>query len=357
MQTIRRAVIDIGTNSVKLLVADVDGGTVQPVLEESEQTRLGAGFFETNRLQPPAIALTARAVASFAEVARKLGAVFTRVIATSAAREAVNPGDLTSAVEHACALKVEIISGGQEADWAFRGVNTEPELARHPLLLLDVGGGSTEFILGRGGRKYFSQSYRLGTVRFLEHRPPGDPPAVGELAGARQWVSDFLNREVRPELEPVLRGEPGLAVGEGCLQLVGTGGTAAILGRIEGGISTFDRRRIEGVRLSRAQVRGPSGVFMESATGSAGNHSRPASAARGCHPARSVDLRRGDGGLPARGTVYQHPGPALRRGERIDSIAAGSVTQSSSNSSREWASESAMESAAERMKPRVFWWA
>jgi len=90
MDSIRRAVIDIGTNSVKLLVADVAGGAVEPVLEASEQTRLGAGFFETHRLQPQAVAQTAQAVATFAAQARELHAVSTRVIATSAAREAAN---------------------------------------------------------------------------------------------------------------------------------------------------------------------------------------------------------------------------------------------------------------------------
>src|SRR5580704_15287804 len=109
MPTIRRAVIDVGTNSVKLLVADVSDSSVQPVVEDNEQTRLGAGFFETRRLQPGAIALTAQAVARFADRARELQAGSVRVIATSAAREPLNPGDLIAAIEHAAGLKVEII--------------------------------------------------------------------------------------------------------------------------------------------------------------------------------------------------------------------------------------------------------
>src|SRR5438105_10908305 len=90
---VRRAVIDVGTNSVKLLVAEVAGNRVEPLVERSEQTRLGQGFYETRRLQPAAIAHTARVVAAFAEEARKLGATRTRVIATSAARDAVNPAE------------------------------------------------------------------------------------------------------------------------------------------------------------------------------------------------------------------------------------------------------------------------
>src|ERR1039457_1026175 len=149
MQPIRLAVIDVGTNSIKLLVADVAGRDVQPVHEESRQTRLGKGFYETRRLQMEPIAYSANAVADFAQTARQHGARSIRVIATSAARDAVNPDDLISAIEAASGLKVEIISGGQEAGLAFQGATTDPELAKTPLLLLDVGGGSTQFILGQ----------------------------------------------------------------------------------------------------------------------------------------------------------------------------------------------------------------
>src|SRR5580692_1803672 len=144
MESVRRAVIDVGTNSIKLLVADVRGRDVQPVHEESKQTRLGKGFYESNRLQPEAIARTAEAVWEFAEVAREKNSKSIRVIATSAARDAVNPTDL--------------------------------ELAKTPLLLLDVGGGSTEFILGCGQKKHFAHSFPLGTVRLMEKFPFSDPP-------------------------------------------------------------------------------------------------------------------------------------------------------------------------------------
>ncbi len=251
MATTRRAVIDVGTNSIKLLVADVLGGVVEPVWEESEQTRLGAGFFATNRLQPENIAQSAQAVAKFAAKARELQAVSTRVIATSAARDAVNPEELTSAIERAAGLKVEIISGQQEADWAFQGVTTDLELARGPLLMLDVGGGSTEFILGKNGRKTFSRSFQLGTVRLMEKLPHSDPPASSELADCRGFVKHFFEREVCPELKPALEAvrHPGEA-----MQLVGTGGTAVILARMEARIDSYDRKLIDGARLSRPQI-------------------------------------------------------------------------------------------------------
>src|SRR5580692_703661 len=99
MEPIRRALIDVGTNSVKLLVAEVAGHEVRPLREESRQTRLGRGFYKTHRLQGPAIATTARAVAEFAAQARECGAASVRVIATSAARDAVNPEELAQAIE------------------------------------------------------------------------------------------------------------------------------------------------------------------------------------------------------------------------------------------------------------------
>ncbi|MGB8370291.1 MAG: Ppx/GppA family phosphatase [Limisphaerales bacterium] len=253
MQPSRRAVIDVGTNSIKLLVADVAGRDVQPVHEESRQTRLGKGFYETHRLQMEPIAYSANAVADFAQTARKHGARSIRVIATSAARDAVNPEDLISAIEAAAGLKVEIISGGQEAGLAFQGVTTDPELAQAPLLLLDVGGGSTQFILGRGEHKHFAHSFTLGTVRLLEKFPHSDPPTRAEFTTCRDWLKNFLQSEVRPKLEPALRRETD-AQSAG-IQLVGTGGTTSILARMEAKLDRYDRERMEATRLSLEQMK------------------------------------------------------------------------------------------------------
>ncbi|HTV63481.1 MAG TPA: Ppx/GppA phosphatase family protein [Verrucomicrobiae bacterium] len=245
----RRAVIDIGTNSIKLLVADVRGRHVDPVHEESRQTRLGKNFYDTRRLQPEAVACTAEAVWEFAEIARERQAETVRVIATSAARDAVNKDDLISTIERASGLKVEIISGEQEAAWVFQGVTANSDLARRPLLLLDVGGGSTEFILGRGAEKHFAESFPLGTVRLLEKFPHSNPPKRIEFERSRDWVENVLRREVRPKLEPPLRRE-----GNGNVQLAGTGGTVSILSRIESGLNRFDREEIERTVLSFDRV-------------------------------------------------------------------------------------------------------
>ncbi|MBI3414355.1 MAG: Ppx/GppA family phosphatase [Verrucomicrobia bacterium] len=246
---VRRAVIDVGTNSVKLLVADVRGATVFPLLERSEQTRLGRGFYETHRLQPDTIQQTARAVAAFAAVAKLLQPVSTRVIATSAAREAVNQNELLAAIRTASSLQAEIISGDTEADWAFRGVTTNLALANVPLLIVDVGGGSTEFILGQGSVRLFSRSFPIGSVRLLERFPVSDPPTESERIHLQVWLEEFLTREVEPELAPRLKK---LNTGE--IRLIGTGGTSTILARVRTGLNDFDRDRIEDVRLERESV-------------------------------------------------------------------------------------------------------
>jgi exopolyphosphatase/guanosine-5'-triphosphate,3'-diphosphate pyrophosphatase len=251
MQPVRRAVIDVGTNSIKLLVAEVASRDIRPIWEGSIQTRLGQGFYETHRLQPEPISQTARAVAEFAETARHHKAETIRVIATSAARDATNPEDLLKAVHEASGLNVEIISGEQEAEWAFQGVTTDPQLAREPLLLLDVGGGSTEFILGQGDQKHFAQSVPLGTVRLLEKLPHGDPPSARELEACRRWVRTFLCDNVAPDLIAALRREANSIA----VRLVGTGGTTSILARIEAKLESFDRHQIEGQRLSLDRMR------------------------------------------------------------------------------------------------------
>lgn len=247
---LRRAVIDIGTNSVKLLVGEVSGRVVRPLLEESEQTRLGRGFYQAHRLQPEAIAETAKAIAKFAATAQSLQAASLRVIATSAARDAHNAAELTDAIHRATGLTVEIISGEQEADMVFHGVTSDPSLAVQPLLILDVGGGSTEFILGEGSTQHFRHSFPLGTVRLMEQFPPADPPGAAEYARCRDWLRQFLETQIQPALEPEFQKLAARRV-----QLTGTGGTATILARMQLQLDEFDRERIEATRISREQIR------------------------------------------------------------------------------------------------------
>lgn len=250
----RRAVIDVGTNSVKVLLADVDEDDVRPVWETSLQTRLGEGFYETHLLQPGPIAATAAAVAGFAREAVARGASHVRVVATSAARDAANGRELLDAIRNASGLESEVVSGETEAAWAFAGVTTHPLQQDVRLLVLDVGGGSTEFILGersRGGTAHVAHrsSHPMGSVRLRE-RFPLDPPGRGELARVRAWLDDFLGREVLPGLAGAMAswGRPR--------RVLGVGGTTAILAMIEQGRDDFDRDAIEGASFTAARLSG-----------------------------------------------------------------------------------------------------
>jgi exopolyphosphatase/guanosine-5'-triphosphate,3'-diphosphate pyrophosphatase len=241
-------VIDVGTNSVKLLVADIVGRTAKPVLKLSRQTRLGQGAFRTKRLQPKAMARTAAAVAELAGQAADLSPTCIRVLATSATREATNGSELVQAIHRAARLNVNIISGDQEAELVFRGVTSDRAFASWPLLIVDVGGGSTEWIVGEGGFRYFAESTLVGTARLLEIHPPGDPPTPADLARARQGVGDILHRSVRPKLQPVLSSFCQREV-----RLVGVGGALRSLARLCASPVSPDCR--QPLRLGLEQVR------------------------------------------------------------------------------------------------------
>jgi exopolyphosphatase/guanosine-5'-triphosphate,3'-diphosphate pyrophosphatase len=233
---------------------------IQPVCEQSKQTRLGHGFYETHRLMPDAIAATATAIAGFVAMAREAKAVSIRVLATSAAREAVNREKLTTAIEQAAGLKVEVISGDQEAELGFRGVTTDPQLAQAPLLLVDVGGGSAQFTFGQDGSVRFRQSF---PARL--RAPAGDPslqrpaqtsrtrrlPPMAETLSPNRSPADAGARE-RSRSEPPHVGCYGIR--RSSVQLVGVGGAATILACMEAKLEAFDRARIEATRLSAARV-------------------------------------------------------------------------------------------------------
>ncbi|MDB6040183.1 MAG: putative Ppx/GppA phosphatase [Verrucomicrobiales bacterium] len=241
-----RAVIDIGTNSVKLLVGSVEGRNVHPLLEKSEQTRLGQGFYESRRLQPQPIQDTAEAVAAFVREAKStfdLSSI--RIVATSAARDALNQQELLDAIQTASGHSVEVISGEEEADWVFEGVTSDPSFATDPLLVLDVGGGSTEFIAGQGTKKFYRNSFNIGTVRLLEKLSVEDPPTADDWDKCSNLTNSFFRDQIVPALSPYIRSG---------FRLVGTGGSATILARIKYSLRSFERDKIEGAVLSRCEL-------------------------------------------------------------------------------------------------------
>ena len=164
----RRAVIDIGTNTVKLLVADVQEGKVMPVVSKDQTTRLGEGVNKSKRLARTAIARTIKAVDGFLNEARRLGVQDVLALTTSAARDAVNRDEFLDGVRCKCGLGVQVITGEREAEFIFWGVSSDPEWSSQPILVLDVGGGSAEFIQGERGKIEQLQSLPLGAVRLTE---------------------------------------------------------------------------------------------------------------------------------------------------------------------------------------------
>jgi exopolyphosphatase/guanosine-5'-triphosphate,3'-diphosphate pyrophosphatase len=256
MLSFRRAVVDVGTNSVKLLVADAQGREVRPVWEESRQTRLGRGFYPSQTLQPDAIAATATAIKDFVAKADEFGAAPPRIVATSATREARNQTDLISAIKQSCGLPVRVITGEQEASYGFQGITSDPGLTNKPLLLLDVGGGSTQLILGQDNHTSFVRSLQMGAVRLLERARPDDPPSREQLLECRRSIRQLLEKELNRDLTHAgLKRDTPPGETSCPVQLVGTGGTASILGCIEAQLTSFDREKLEATKLNRDRVR------------------------------------------------------------------------------------------------------
>ncbi|MGD0017072.1 MAG: Ppx/GppA family phosphatase [Verrucomicrobiia bacterium] len=209
----RRAIIDIGTNTVKLLVAEVRDGRVTPIAAKDATTRLGERVHETQQLSSAAISRTVEAIARFVAEARALGTTDITAITTSAARDAINRDNFFEAVRRQSGLAVQMISGEREAELIFRGVCSDPAWAGEPLLVMDIGGGSTEFIQGTAGRIERHCSLQLGAVRMTEQ--------FGETQFTE--LCAFLRDTLRRELADYkLSGR----------RLIGTGGTILTLAAV-----------------------------------------------------------------------------------------------------------------------------
>jgi exopolyphosphatase/guanosine-5'-triphosphate,3'-diphosphate pyrophosphatase len=202
----RVAAVDLGTNSTRLLVADVDDGRVDEVVRRSIVTRLGEGVDARRRLLPVPIARVRNALTDFRRELEGLGAERTLAVATSAVRDADNGEAFLGEVEWSYGFATRLLSGEEEADLTRRGLG---ELAAGTLVL-DVGGGSTELIVDG-----FRTSLDLGSVRLTERFLHGDPPAPDELAAAAHAV--------REQLPPLVAG-----------QVVGVAGTVAQLALLAG---------------------------------------------------------------------------------------------------------------------------
>jgi exopolyphosphatase/guanosine-5'-triphosphate,3'-diphosphate pyrophosphatase len=240
----RLATIDLGTNTVRLLVVDVSStGRWHSIVQDQRVTRLGESLTASGRLGDVPMARTAGVVTEYVRQATDAGASAVRIVATSAVREAANGRDFATALEHATGQAIEIVSGGDEARLTIRGIVAGLGASPETLLAFDIGGGSTEYILARAGRVETAVSLRLGVVPLTERHPF---PARVDGARYRAMESAIRDR-LRREL-------PGALRSSGARHLVGTAGTVTTLAALDLGLTTYDAGRVQGHRLSRAVI-------------------------------------------------------------------------------------------------------
>ena len=190
----RVAAYDCGTNSLRLLVADVADGVKTDVHREMRVVRLGEGVDRTGELAPQALERVAAALADYAATCRDLGVEAARFVATSATRDARNRDAFAALVERAVGVAPEVVDGAVEADLSLRGATRGLDPESGPYLVMDIGGGSTEFVVGDGGGLLGGLSVDIGCVRLTERHLHDDPPTPAQVAAARADVDAALDR-------------------------------------------------------------------------------------------------------------------------------------------------------------------
>lgn len=260
----RVAVVDLGTNSTRLLVADVVGGRLVEVDRLLAITRLGQGVDASRRLHPDAIARVSACLARYREAADAHGATMRVAVATSAVRDAADRDAFLALVEGEHGFAPRLLSGEEEAELTFRGVTAGRELAG-PTLVLDVGGGSTELVVGDGAGVAFRTSLDVGCVRVSERFLAGDPPTAEELARCAGHVRSELARHADAMPRPV--------------GAIGVAGTAITLATLDLGLAE-ESEAVHGHVLPAASI------AAEAARLAAATHAQTA-ARRGIHPQRA----------------------------------------------------------------------
>lgn len=239
---LRAAGVDCGTNSIRLLIADVSDGRLTDVHRETRIVRLGQGVDATGQFAPEAIERARLALVGYAELMKAHGVQRVRMVATSAARDVSNRDDffaMTADVLGAVlpGTLAEVITGAEEAELSFRGAVGELDSARGPFVVVDLGGGSTEIVLG-ADQVIASYSADIGCVRLTERCLHSDPPTPAEVDAARAFV--------RERLEPALRSVPV----EGARTWVGLAGTMTTLSALAHHMATYDAAAIHLSRVT-----------------------------------------------------------------------------------------------------------
>jgi exopolyphosphatase/guanosine-5'-triphosphate,3'-diphosphate pyrophosphatase len=243
-RTVRVAVVDIGTNSTRLLIADVSTatGSVEELLRRSRITRLGHGVDSTGSLSQESIARVLLTLADYREAIDSHGCTANLAVLTSAVRDAANGASFAARVREDYGLDARVLTGEEEAQLTFLGAMSGRPVATEPTVVIDIGGGSTEFVIGRGHAASFHVSLPAGVVRMSERHIHADPPSPHELQSLALDVRTTFLEGLPPERRaPVRRG-------------IAVAGTATSAAAIDQELDPYDRSRVHGYTLLLATV-------------------------------------------------------------------------------------------------------
>ena len=245
----RVAAIDCGTNSIRLLIADITGGNFKEVLRTMEIVRLGQGVDQNKSFHPDAIARTLSAVEKFAQLIASKGVEKIRFCATSATRDASNRDLFTNGVKKILGVEVEVIPGEQEATLSFIGATKELSQSDGPFLVVDIGGGSTEFVFG-SEKVEFAKSVNIGCVRMSERHLNLQPPTMAQIAEA---ITD-IDLAITQAAKVVLISQ--------AKSLVAVAGTATTVAAAALKLAEYDRYLIHLSRISAPSVHQVAAMFQ-----------------------------------------------------------------------------------------------
>ena len=237
----RVAAIDCGTNSIRLLIADIDSSNFREIYRTMEIVRLGQGVDQNKAFHPDAIARTLAAVDLFAQEISKRGVEHIRFCATSATRDATNRELFIDGVKQRLGVEPEVISGEEEARLSFIGATKEFAQSDAPFLVVDIGGGSTEFVYGHSDVE-FAKSVNIGCVRMTERNIHSDPPKTEEIENARRDIQEAI--AVAASIVPITQAKTLIAVA----------GTATSVAASALNLETYDRHLIHLSRVSAEQT-------------------------------------------------------------------------------------------------------
>jgi exopolyphosphatase / guanosine-5'-triphosphate,3'-diphosphate pyrophosphatase len=245
----RVAAIDCGTNSIRLLIADISGNNFREVLRTMEIVRLGQGVDETGQFHPDAIARTLAAVDTFAGEIAKRGVERIRFCATSATRDATNRNLFIDGVKERLGITPEVIPGSEEAVLSFLGATRALIGHEAPYLVIDIGGGSTEFVIGNQ-EVTSAMSVNIGCVRMSERHFKSDPPSKSEIAAVNADIDAAISQA--SAVVPITQAKTVIAVA----------GTATTVAAAALGLSGYDRYAIHLSKISLKQVQEVSDFFL-----------------------------------------------------------------------------------------------